>query len=192
MSERYVVTAPVGTAEPTMPESVDVRVVARLDHGLVVDADDTAALESAGWRVKLIPDAHAITLFDYRIDTTSGEEPPVPPEFMAGPESDDGDVNHLVKLVGPVQPSWLDELAERSSLSRRSYLRQFARATGTTPIKWLIEQRIQASLALLESSDLGVEQIAARVGFESPVTFRHHFVRQMRTTPREYRGCFSG
>ncbi|SDC41690.1 Transcriptional regulator GlxA family, contains an amidase domain and an AraC-type DNA-binding HTH domain [Mycolicibacterium neoaurum] len=90
------------------------------------------------------------------------------------------------------RPITLDELAERSSLSRRSYLRQFARATGTTPIKWLIEQRIQASLALLESSDLGVEQIAARVGFESPVTFRHHFVRQMRTTPREYRGCFSG
>ncbi|MEH3138433.1 MAG: helix-turn-helix domain-containing protein [Mycolicibacterium neoaurum] len=90
------------------------------------------------------------------------------------------------------RPITLDELAERSSLSRRSYLRQFVRATGTTPIKWLIEQRIQASLALLESSDLGVEQIAARVGFESPVTFRHHFVRQMRTTPREYRGCFSG
>ncbi|WP_241472766.1 helix-turn-helix domain-containing protein [Mycolicibacterium neoaurum] len=95
----------------------------------------------------------------------------------------------LEHLDGPIT---LDELAERSSLSRRSYLRQFARATGTTPIKWLIEQRIQASLALLESSDLGVEQIAARVGFESPVTFRHHFVRQMRTTPREYRGCFSG
>ncbi|MGU3652371.1 helix-turn-helix domain-containing protein [Mycolicibacterium sp. A43C] len=90
------------------------------------------------------------------------------------------------------RPITLDELAERSSLSRRSYLRQFAKATGTTPIKWLIEQRIQASLALLESSDLGVEQIATRVGFESPVTFRHHFVRQMRTTPREYRGCFSG
>ncbi|MEH3130339.1 MAG: helix-turn-helix domain-containing protein [Mycolicibacterium neoaurum] len=90
------------------------------------------------------------------------------------------------------RPITLDELAERSSLSRRSYLRQFAKATGTTPIKWLIEQRIQASLALLESSDLGVEQIATRVGFESPVTFRHHFVRQMRTTPREYRGCFAG
>ncbi|MGN7779351.1 helix-turn-helix domain-containing protein [Mycolicibacterium sp. 22603] len=89
------------------------------------------------------------------------------------------------------RPITLDELAERSSLSRRSYLRQFAKATGTTPIKWLIEQRIQASLALLESSDLGVEQIATRVGFESPVTFRHHFVRQMRTTPREYRGCFA-
>ncbi|MCV7430566.1 helix-turn-helix domain-containing protein [Mycolicibacterium bacteremicum] len=89
------------------------------------------------------------------------------------------------------RPITLDELAERSALSRRSYLRQFAKATGTTPIKWLIEQRIQASLALLESSDLGIEQIAARVGFESPVTFRHHFVRQMHTTPSEYRSCFA-
>jgi len=88
-------------------------------------------------------------------------------------------------------PITLDDLAARSSLSRRSYLRQFARATGTTPIKWLIEQRIQASLALLESSTLSIEQIATRVGFESAVTYRHHFVRQMRTTPSEYRSCFT-
>ncbi|MGK2866993.1 MAG: helix-turn-helix domain-containing protein, partial [Mycobacterium sp.] len=88
-------------------------------------------------------------------------------------------------------PIALDELAAQSAMSRRSYLRQFAKATGTTPIKWLIEQRIQASLALLESSDLSVEQIAARVGFESPVTFRHHFVRQLHTTPSDYRSCFT-
>lgn len=85
----------------------------------------------------------------------------------------------------------LDDLAAQSSLSRRSYLRQFAKATGTTPIKWLIEQRIQASLPLLESSSLSVEQIATRVGFESAVTYRHHFVRQRRTTPSEYRSCFT-
>lgn len=77
-------------------------------------------------------------------------------------------------------------------MSRRSYLRQFTKATGTTPIKWLIEQRIQASLALLESSDLSIEQISARVGFESPVTFRHHFGKQMHTTPSDYRSCFTG
>lgn len=89
-------------------------------------------------------------------------------------------------------PITLDELAARSALSRRSYLRQFTKATGTTPIKWLIGQRIQASLALLESSSLSIEQIATRVGFDSPVTFRHHFVRQLRTTPSEYRSCFTG
>lgn len=85
----------------------------------------------------------------------------------------------------------LDELATQSAMSRRSYLRQFAKATGTTPIKWLIEQRIQASLALLEASSLSVEQIATRVGFESAATYRHHFVRQLRTTPSDYRSCFT-
>lgn len=88
-------------------------------------------------------------------------------------------------------PITLDELARKSTLSRRSYLRRFAKATGTTPIKWLIGQRIQASLALLESSSLSIEQIAGRVGFESPVTFRHHFVRALRTTPSDYRSCFT-
>ena len=86
----------------------------------------------------------------------------------------------------------LDELAEHASMSRRSYLRRFAKETGTTPIKWLIEQRIHASLALLESSSLSIEQIATRVGFESPITYRHHFVRGVRTTPSEYRSTFAG
>ncbi len=90
------------------------------------------------------------------------------------------------------RPITLDELAAQSAMSRRSYLRQFAKATGTTPIKWLIEQRIQASLALLESADLSIEQIAARVGFDSPVTYRHHFTRQLHTTPSDYRNCFTG
>jgi transcriptional regulator GlxA family with amidase domain len=88
-------------------------------------------------------------------------------------------------------PITLDELASKSALSRRSYLRQFTKATGTTPIKWLIAQRVQASLALLESSSLSIEQIANRVGFESPVTFRHHFVRALHTTPSDYRSCFT-
>ena len=86
----------------------------------------------------------------------------------------------------------LDDMAAQSLMSRRTYLRQFASATGTTPIKWLIDQRIQASLGLLESSSLSIEQIATRVGFESPVTYRHHFVRGMKTTPSGYRNCFTG
>lgn len=90
------------------------------------------------------------------------------------------------------RPIALDELAAQSMMSRRSYLRQFAKATGMTPIKWLTEQRIQASLALLESSEFSIEQIAARVGFDSPTTYRHHFVRQMHTTPSDYRSAFTG
>ena len=85
----------------------------------------------------------------------------------------------------------VDALAARMHMSNRTFARRFVDEVGVSPHKWLTEQRIQASLALLESSELSVEQIAARVGFESPATYRHHFVRQMHTTPSDYRSAFS-
>lgn len=115
-------------------------------------------------------------------------ESPVP-EPTADGEVAAGMAWALAHLDSPIT---LDELARRSTLSRRSYLRRFAGATGTTPIKWLIAQRVQASLALLESSSMSIEQIATRVGFESSTTYRHHFVRAMKTTPSEFRTCFTG
>ncbi|MFF7653555.1 helix-turn-helix domain-containing protein [Streptomyces sp. NPDC007983] len=84
----------------------------------------------------------------------------------------------------------VDALAARAHMSPRSYLRHFSRTTGTSPIRWLIAQRVQASLPLLETTDTTVEAIAAAVGFESAVTYRHHFGRAMRTSPSAYRRAF--
>ncbi|MET7402526.1 helix-turn-helix domain-containing protein [Dactylosporangium sp. NPDC005572] len=88
------------------------------------------------------------------------------------------------------EPMTVEGLAARAHMSPRTYLRHFARATGTSPIRWLIRQRVQASLALLETSDEPVERIATAVGFETPVTFRHHFAGVMRTSPSSYRNAF--
>ncbi len=93
----------------------------------------------------------------------------------------------LANLAAPIT---LADLARVANAAPRTYLRQFARQTGTTPIRWLIDQRVAASLPLLESGELAVEQVAAAVGFESPVTFRHHFSRAMRIPPSEYRRTF--
>jgi AraC family transcriptional activator FtrA len=82
-------------------------------------------------------------------------------------------------------------LAAQAHMSERTFLRTFAKQTGTSPIRWLIERRIQASLPLLEGGDAPVEQVAAAVGFDSPVTFRHHFARFMRTSPSAYRKAFA-
>ncbi|MFD2080414.1 AraC family transcriptional regulator, transcriptional activator FtrA [Actinopolymorpha cephalotaxi] len=81
-------------------------------------------------------------------------------------------------------------LAAQAHMSRRSYLRHFQRCTGTSPIRWLIVQRVQASLPLLERGDAPVEQVAATVGFATAVTFRHHFAKTMRTSPSAYRRAF--
>ncbi|NJC68612.1 transcriptional regulator FtrA [Planosporangium thailandense] len=93
-------------------------------------------------------------------------------------------------LAHLAEPITVDGLARRAHMSARSYLRHFARATGTTPIRWLIDQRVQASLTLLETTDAPIDQIAGAVGFETPVTYRHHFGRAMWTSPTAYRRAF--
>lgn len=88
------------------------------------------------------------------------------------------------------QPINVAALARHAHLSPRTYLRHFARSTGTSPIRWLIHQRVQASLALLETTDAPVERIAGAVGFDTVVTYRHHFGHVMRTSPAAYRRAF--
>lgn len=88
------------------------------------------------------------------------------------------------------EPLTVDVLARQAHMSPRTYLRHFTRTTGTSPIRWLIRQRVQASLALLESTGSPIEQIATAVGFDTPVTYRHHFATMMRTSPSAYRQAF--
>ena len=45
--------------------------------------------------------------------------------------------------------------------SERSFMRHFRAETGTTPLRWLHEQRLLHARRLLEQSDLPVEVVAA-------------------------------
>ncbi|GIE87977.1 transcriptional regulator FtrA [Actinoplanes regularis] len=117
-------------------------------------------------------------------------------QFIEAPVTEDPEDDRLAgsmawALGHLAEPITVEVLARRAHMSARTYLRHFARATGTTPIRWLIDQRVHASLALLERTGSPVEEVAAAVGFDSAVTFRHHFSRAMRTSPSAYRKAFS-
>lgn len=86
----------------------------------------------------------------------------------------------------------VQRLAASVRLSPRTYLRHFTAATGTSPIRWLIRQRIEASLRLLETTAMPIEEVATAVGFASAVTYRHHFAKQLKVTPSAYRRSFRG
>ncbi|WP_194825442.1 GlxA family transcriptional regulator [Nocardia sp. XZ_19_231] len=113
-------------------------------------------------------------------------ESPVPPEPLDAPiaRSLSWALEHLA------DPIAVADLARVAGLSPRTYLRHFIRETGTTPTKWLIAQRIQAALEMLESSNAPVEEVATAAGFATVVTFRHHFAKSMRTAPSAYRNTF--
>lgn len=81
-------------------------------------------------------------------------------------------------------------LARQATMSQRTFARRFVAETGTTPHKWLTQQRVLAARALLEEADLSIEQIATRVGFNSPVVLRDHFRRAVGLSPTDYRRRF--
>lgn len=89
------------------------------------------------------------------------------------------------------EPLDVDMLAARASMSRRSFTRHVRAALGTTPLQWLIAQRVLLAQRLLETTDLPVEEVARRCGFGSAVAFREHFRRTVGTSPRAYRAAFS-
>ena len=57
----------------------------------------------------------------------------------------------------------VSELARRARMSDRSFARRFVAETGTTPHRWLTLQRVLRAQRLLEDTDLGVDEVAARV-----------------------------
>ncbi|NIH85123.1 helix-turn-helix domain-containing protein [Amycolatopsis granulosa] len=83
------------------------------------------------------------------------------------------------------------ELARRAQMSERTFARRFAAATGTTPVKWLTTQRVLHARTLLETSRLGIEEIARECGFGTGALLRHHFRRVVGVSPHDYRRTFA-
>jgi transcriptional regulator GlxA family with amidase domain len=90
------------------------------------------------------------------------------------------------------EPLTVEGLARHAGYSPRSFARRFRAETGTTPLQWLIGRRVAEAQRLLEATDAGVEEVAARCGFGAAVALRQHFGRVMGTSPTAYRRTFRG
>ena len=88
------------------------------------------------------------------------------------------------------QPLTVAEMARHAVRSERSFMRHFRAETGSTPLRWLHEQRILHARRLLEETDMPVEDIAGSSGFGTATTLREHFRRATHTTPTAYRRAF--
>lgn len=84
------------------------------------------------------------------------------------------------------------EMAARAAMSERTFARRFKEATGTTPFRWLLNQRLQRARELLEATELDVDRVAGEAGFGTAANFRDHFRRELGTTPTAYRRAFRG
>jgi len=81
-------------------------------------------------------------------------------------------------------------LAQRVGMSQRTFLRRFQEATGTTPARWLLNERLTRAKEFLENSRLSIDRIAEQTGFGNTATLRHHFRQHFALSPAQYRKQF--
>jgi AraC-like DNA-binding protein len=81
----------------------------------------------------------------------------------------------------------LEELIRIAAMSRRSFLREFEAATGSTPIAYLIQLRMNRAATLLRRTPRSVTEIAFEVGFQDSNYFARQFRKRHGMSPRDYR-----
>ncbi|MEU5862916.1 MULTISPECIES: DJ-1/PfpI family protein [unclassified Nonomuraea] len=93
----------------------------------------------------------------------------------------------LAHLDAPLD---LNALAGHARMSVRTFTRRFREETGMSPAKWLTGHRVGHARRLLETTDLGVEDVARRSGFGTAVSLRQHLHAAVGVAPLTYRHTF--
>ena len=81
----------------------------------------------------------------------------------------------------------MSQLAEKFSMSTRTFNRRFKAALGVSPLDFLQEIRINTAKDLLKTSNLSINEIADRVGYQDTGFFTTLFKKQLAITPISYR-----
>lgn len=115
-------------------------------------------------------------------------------QYIEHPVPEEGDTGTAATRAWALerldQPLALRELAAHARMSQRTFARRFQEETGTSPGRWLIQQRVHRARHLLESTDLPVDRIAAEVGFATGTSLRQHLQAAIGVSPRAYRRTF--
>ncbi|MGW0533208.1 helix-turn-helix domain-containing protein [Streptomyces sp. NPDC003032] len=168
----------------------------------VLYVDNGSVLTSAGKAAALDLCLHLVRLdHGSSIANTVARRLVVPPHRSGGqaqfvtapvPARDDHPLTALFPWVIERldQPLTVEDLARRARMSSRHLGRHFRATTGTTPLRWLLAQRIRLAQELLEKSDDSVDTIAAATGMGTATTLRRHFNRTLGVPPDSYRRTF--
>jgi AraC family transcriptional regulator len=82
----------------------------------------------------------------------------------------------------------LEQMAAVIHLSPYHFARQFKTTTGLPPHQYVIARRVERAQQLLRGDrDLGLAEVALRVGFSDQSQFSFHFKRIVGVTPGQFR-----
>ena len=91
------------------------------------------------------------------------------------------------QMHGQLARSWtVAQLARTAALSRSAFFERFTRTVGLPPMEYLLAWRMAVAKDLLRRHDLGLAEVAERVGYGSASTFSTAFSRHVGQPPGRY------
>jgi AraC-like DNA-binding protein len=91
------------------------------------------------------------------------------------------------QMHGQLARSWtVAQLARTAALSRSAFFDRFTRTVGLRPMEYLLAWRMAVAKDLLRRHDLGIAEVAERVGYGSASTFSTAFSRYGGQPPSRY------
>ncbi|WP_437336632.1 cupin domain-containing protein [Sorangium sp. So ce394] len=116
--------------------------------------------------------------------STSGDD--APPGLLRG-LADARLAPAIRRMHAELSRSWtVAELAKAVALSRSTFFERFTRAVGLPPMEYLLALRMAVARDLLRRHDLGIAEVAERVGYGSASTFSTAFSRHVGQPPSRY------
>ncbi|WP_026966619.1 helix-turn-helix domain-containing protein [Algoriphagus terrigena] len=112
------------------------------------------------------------------------------PTLLRGLSERDGKrMNQVMQflLENRFRPIALEEAAERANLSKEAFCRFFKLRTRMTFTRYLLQLRISEAQKLLQETDLGISEIAFKVGFENLSYFNRSFKSVTGVNPNSWR-----
>ncbi|SUJ30993.1 Bacillibactin transport regulator [Sphingobacterium spiritivorum] len=85
----------------------------------------------------------------------------------------------------------IDDLANLSSMGRRTFERRFKEATNNTAVEYIQRVRIEAAKKFFEASRKNISEVMYDVGYSDTKAFRDIFKKITGLTPIEYRNKFA-
>ncbi|WAS91768.1 AraC family transcriptional regulator [Nannocystis punicea] len=116
--------------------------------------------------------------------STAGED--APPGLLRG-LTDARLAPAIRQMHGQLARPWtVAQLAKTAALSRSAFFERFTQSVGLPPMGYLLAWRMAVAKDLLRRQDLGLAEVAERVGYASASTFSTAFSRHVGQAPSHY------
>lgn len=164
-----------------LPALFHVRGVDRLTTLVRLVADESSERRSG--RELVLSRLVEVLLIEALRSTPGGDTPPGLLRGLADPRL----APALRQMHSQLGRSWtVPQLAKTAALSRSTFFERFTQNIGLSPMEYLLAWRMAVAKDLLRRQELGIDEVAERVGYASASTFSTAFSRHVGEPPGRY------